>query len=66
MLNNEFIDFGTLLINPIAESKYHLSIINSGGDQQPSLCLAEAHAYHRRTDVSLQDFCLGVYPEILH
>ena len=22
ILNNEFIDFGTLLINPIAESKY--------------------------------------------
>ena len=40
--NNEFINFGSLLINPVLDNKYQINLQHSDGTQPPSLCLEPA------------------------
>ena len=37
--SQDYIDLGSLLVNPIQEQKYQLNVVNGSGNQPPSLCL---------------------------
>ena len=47
--NQEYVDFGSLLVNPIGQSRFQLTVSNAESGQLPSLCLEINHfRNHRR------------------
>ena len=40
ILKDEFIDFGSLLVNPVLANQYHLTVQNAESGPLPSLCIA--------------------------
>ena len=52
--NQEYIDLGSLLVNPIQEQKYQLNVVNSSGNQPPSLCLESTSKPKRIQSAGIQ------------
>ena len=49
--NQECVDFGSLLVNPIGESRFQLTVSNAASGQLPSLCLEPAEKPRKITSI---------------
>ena len=59
--NNEFIEFGVLLTNPIAESKYQVTISSSARGPVPSLCLEPVNKSRKILSIATWLSCFHVF-----
>ena len=51
--SNEYIDFGTLLTNPLLENKFQISLTNPENGPLPSLCLESISKPKKITSIDL-------------
>lgn len=56
--NNEFINFGSLLVNPVLDGKMQLTIQNAGSSDLPSFALEPISKPKKITTI---DFCLTAF-----
>ena len=49
--NQEYVDFGSLLVNPIGQSRFQLTVSNAESGQLPSLCLEPAEKPRKITSI---------------
>ena len=49
--NQEYVDFGSLLINPIRQSRFQLTVSNAESGQRTSLCMEPAEKPRRITSI---------------
>ena len=58
---NEYIDFGSLLVNPLFENKYQVTFQNPQGGLTPSLCLESVAKPKRINSIEVWDKAFKIF-----